>query len=86
MSLTGVGRDFARKVRLLLDDLDETLLGIREVGGARMGEVTVACVPSAVYYFLPQVLRTYHARCPRILIKVHDAQWRSRLRCELHGQ
>lgn len=73
MSLTGVGRDFARKVRLLLDDLDETLLGIQEVGGARMGEVTVACVPSAVYYFLPQVLRTYHARFPRIRIKVHDA-------------
>ena len=66
MSLTGVGRDFARKVRLLLDDLDETLLGIQEVGGARMGEVTVACVPSAVYYFLPQVLRTYHAKFPRI--------------------
>ena len=73
MNLTGVGRDFARKVRLLLDDLDETLLGIQEVGGARMGEVTVACVPSAVYYFLPQVLRTYHARFPRIRIKVHDA-------------
>ncbi|MEK9802054.1 MAG: LysR family transcriptional regulator [Curvibacter sp.] len=73
MSLTGVGRDFARKVRLLLDDLDETLLGIREVGGARMGEVTIACVPSAVYYFLPQVLRSYHARFPRIRIKVHDA-------------
>lgn len=73
MSLTGVGRDFARKVRLLLDDLDETLLGIQEVGGARMGEVTVACVPSAVYYFLPQVLRTYHAKFPRIRIKVHDA-------------
>ncbi|MEN9384440.1 MAG: hypothetical protein RI959_1416 [Pseudomonadota bacterium] len=73
MSLTTLGRDFARKVRLLLDDLDETLLGMREVGGARMGEVTVACVPSAVYYFLPQVLRTYHARYPRVRIKVHDA-------------
>lgn len=73
VELTGVGRDFARKVRELLDDLDETLLGIREVGGARMGEVTIACVPSAVYYFLPQVLRDYHARYPRIRIKVHDA-------------
>jgi DNA-binding transcriptional LysR family regulator len=73
VELTGIGRDFARKVRQLLDDLDETLLGIREVGGARMGEVTIACVPSAVYYFLPQVLRDYHARYPRIRIKVHDA-------------
>jgi DNA-binding transcriptional LysR family regulator len=73
MNLTAIGRDFARKVRTLLDDLDETLLGIGEVGGARMGEVTIACVPSAVYYFLPQVLRSYHERYPRIRIRVHDA-------------
>jgi DNA-binding transcriptional LysR family regulator len=73
VELTGIGRDFARKARQILDDLDATLLGIREIGGARMGEVTIACVPSAVYYFLPQVLRSYHERFPRIRIRVHDA-------------
>lgn len=73
VELTSVGRDFARKIKRVLDDLDETLLGMQEVGGARMGEVTVACVPSAVYYFLPQVLRSYHERYPRIRVKVHDA-------------
>lgn len=73
VELTGIGRDFARKARQILDDLDDTLLGIREVGGARMGEVTIACVPSAVYYFLPQVLRSYHEQFPRIRIRVHDA-------------
>ena len=73
VELTSVGREFARKIRRLLDDLDETLLGLQEVGGARSGEVTVACVPSAVYYFLPQVLRDYHARYPRIRVRIHDA-------------
>ncbi|MEY2683601.1 MAG: hypothetical protein RJA09_745 [Pseudomonadota bacterium] len=73
MELTAIGREFARKARQLLDDLDDTLLGIQEVGGARKGEVTIACVPSTVYYFLPQVLRTYHERYPRIRVKVHDA-------------
>ncbi len=73
MELTHVGREFARKARLILDNLDEALLSIEEVGGARMGQVTIACVPSAVYYFLPQVLRAYHAIYPRIKIKVHDA-------------
>lgn len=86
MELTGVGRDFARKVRQLLDDLDETLLGIREVGGARMGEVTIACVPSAVYYFLPPVLRSYHARFPRVRIKVHDASANEVLSVVTSGQ
>ena len=73
VELTSVGREFARKIKRLLDDLDETLLGLQAVGGARMGEVTVACVPSAVYYFLPQVLRDYHARYPRIRVRIHDA-------------
>lgn len=72
VNLTAVGRDFARKVRLILDDLDQTLLGIREVAATRVGEVTIACVPSAVYFFLPQVISRYHERYPRIKVKVID--------------
>jgi len=73
VSLTVVGRDFARKVEQLLGDLDHTLLGIRGVAATRMGEVAIACVPSTVYYFLSQVIRRYHERYPRVRIKVFDA-------------
>ena len=73
VTLTAVGRDFERKVRELLDDLDATLLGIRGVAATRMGEVTVACVPSTVYYYLSQVIRRYHERCPKVRVKVLDA-------------
>ena len=73
VSLTAVGRDFARKVTLLLDELDQTLLGIRGVAATRMGEVTIACVPSTVYYYLSQVIRRYHERFPKIRVKVFDA-------------
>ena len=73
VELTAVGRDFARKVRVLLDDLDRTLLGIGEVAASRMGEVMVACVPSAAYYFMPRVITRYHAQFPGIRIKVLDA-------------
>src|SRR5687768_224924 len=59
VSLTSVGREFDRKVQQLLDDLDHTLLGIRGVATTRMGEVTVACVPSAAYYFMPKVIARY---------------------------
>ena len=65
VSLTTVGRDFARKVEQLLDDLDHTLLAIRGVAASRMGEVSIACVPSTVYYFLSHVIGRYHKRCPR---------------------
>ena len=71
--LTSVGRDFDRKVQQLLDDLDHTLLGIRGVAATRMGEVSIACVPSTVYYFVSQVISRYHERYPKIRVKVFDA-------------
>lgn len=73
VTLTAVGREFARKVEQLLDELDNTLLGIRGVATSRMGEVAIACVPSTVYYFLSQVIRRYHERYPKVRIKVFDA-------------
>jgi DNA-binding transcriptional LysR family regulator len=73
VSLTTVGRDFERKVRELLDELDTTLLSIRGVAATRMGEVTVACVPSTVNYYLTEVLHRYHAKHPKVRVKVLDA-------------
>ena len=73
VTLTAVGRDFARKVEAMLDELDATLLGIKEITATRMGEVTIACVPSMVYYFLSEVIRRFHERNPRIRVKVFDA-------------
>lgn len=73
VTLTTVGRDFERKVRELLDDLDTTLLSIRGVAATRMGEVTVACVPSTVNYYLTEVIRRYHERNPKVRVKVYDA-------------
>ena len=57
----------------MLDDLDHSLLAIRGVAASRMGEVTIACVPSTVYYFLSHVIRHYHERFPKVRIKVLDA-------------
>ncbi len=73
VELTAVGRDFARKVRAMLDELDHTLLALREVAATRMGEVTIACVPSAAYFFMPKVIKLFHAKFPRIRITVVDA-------------
>ncbi len=86
VSLTAVGRDFERKVRELLDDLDATLLGIRGVAATRMGEVTIACVPSTVYYYLSEVLRRYRERCPKVRVKVLDASANEALTAVARGE
>ncbi len=72
VNLTNIGRDFDRQLRQILDALDTTLLGIRGVAATRMGEVTVACVPSAVNYFLTRVIAIYHQRYPKIRVRIMD--------------
>ena len=72
VELTAVGRAFVPKARSVLNELESALLGIRDVAERLSGEVTLACVPSAVGYFLPAVIAEYHRRYPRIRIRVLD--------------
>ena len=73
VALSAVGREFARKAQGWLDEIDATLLGVSELAHQRTGLVTLACVPSATYHFLPAVLRRFHERMPRIRVRIHDA-------------
>ena len=71
VGLTTVGREFAVKARMLLIEL-ESLLAMGDAAATRAGEVTIACVPSAAYYFLPRLIRRYHQRFPRIRVRIVD--------------
>ena len=72
VELTAVGRSFVPKARNVLNELESALLGIRDVAERISGEVTIACVPSAVAYFLPNVVREYHRQYPGIRLRVID--------------
>ncbi len=86
VSLTTVGRDFARKAQQILSDLDGILLGVEDVASNRMGLVTIACVPSASRYFLPQVLQRFHAKFPKVRIRIHDAHANEVLKVVAQGE
>ncbi|WP_028356649.1 LysR family transcriptional regulator [Bordetella petrii] len=72
VALTQVGRVFLERSRTALDELESAILGVDDLAGQLSGLVTVACVPSAAYYFLPSVLREFAARHPRIRVRVID--------------
>lgn len=73
VTLTAAGREFERKVRALLDDLDNALLGIRDDPGTRGDRLTLACVPSVVRY-VSDVLRKYRHTHPRVQVTLCDAK------------
>ena len=86
VTLTTVGRAFAPSAEQLLDDLDVALLGIRDVSSSRLGHVTIACVPSVAYYFLPSAVASYHRRFPRIRVKLLDASANEVLSAVISGE
>ncbi|MEX3955151.1 LysR family transcriptional regulator [Trinickia sp. EG282A] len=74
VKLTAVGREFERKVRAVLDDLDHAVLGIRGDAATRVERVTVACVPSAVHYHVSNALQRFREKHPRVQVAVFDAK------------
>jgi DNA-binding transcriptional LysR family regulator len=86
VGLTAVGREFAAKARGLLDELERSLLAMGNMAATRAGEVTVACVPSAAYYFLPELIRRYHERFPRIRVRVVDEAANTVLAAVVRGE
>ncbi|MBN3761685.1 LysR family transcriptional regulator [Burkholderia sp. Ac-20365] len=86
VTLTTIGRVFAPSAEQLLDDLDVALLGIRDVSSSRLGHVTIACVPSVAYYFLPNVVASYHRRFPRIRVKLLDTSANEVLGAVISGE
>jgi len=86
VTLTAIGRVFARSAEQLLDDLDVALLSIRDISSSRLGHVTVACVPSVAYYFLPNIIASYHSRFPRIRVKLLDTSANEVLGAVINGE
>lgn len=72
VELTTIGRTFVHKARAVMHELESALLGIADFAERISGEVTVACVPSAVGHFLPAVIRDFHRVHPRIRVRLID--------------
>ncbi|MBO1076944.1 LysR family transcriptional regulator [Roseomonas marmotae] len=70
--LTVAGREFLPRARRLIDELEEALTSVRELTERQGGRVTIACVPSVTYYFLPLVLRRFNAEFPQVRIRLID--------------
>jgi DNA-binding transcriptional LysR family regulator len=86
VQLTNVGQAFLVNVRTALDGLEDAVLGVADLAAHRTGTVTLACVPSAVWHFLPEVLSQFSARFPRIRVRVHDESAQDVLNLVLAGE
>lgn len=72
VTLTQVGRTFAPRAQQLLTDFEDALSGISDRMFYGSGIVTVACIPSAAYYFMPKVIADFRRRFAKARIRLLD--------------
>ena len=70
MELTLLGSRFLREVGPVVEDLDRSVLGLRDAARLEAGDVTIACVFSAVHHFLPALIDSYRERHPKVLVRI----------------
>ena len=70
IELTLLGARFVREIATVVDDLDRSVLGLRDAAELEAGDVTIGCVFSAVHHFMPTVIRSYRERHPNVLVRI----------------
>jgi DNA-binding transcriptional LysR family regulator len=83
---TAAGRDLQPLLVRLLDELETSVLSMSSTGKLQHGQVTIACVPTAAFYFLPQVIKQFHQLHPHIRIRILDLSANEGLRSVAAGE
>ena len=85
VELTTVGRDFLPKARQVLASLESALLTIGEIADRHYGQINIACVPTAAYYFVPSVIKAFNSWFPQIRVRILDEGANAVLQSVING-
>lgn len=66
VALTPMGESFQKRVKAVLDDLEDAVAEINDVGSGRRGRLRVGFVSSASYTVIPEAVRRFRELQPRV--------------------
>lgn len=70
VELTLLGQKFFAEMRNVLQELERSVSGLHDAAQLETGDITVGCVFSAVHHFLPEVIRTFRAKYPKVMVRI----------------
>lgn len=86
VALTATGRGLEPLVRRMIDEFENSLLSIGDLGRHQQGQVTIACIPTAAFYFLPRAVQAFNALYPKIRFRIVDEGARECLASVARGE
>lgn len=72
VALTAIGRGLEPLVRRMVEEFETALLSFGDLGRHQQGQVSIACIPTAAFYFLPRVVQAFNVLYPRIRFRIVD--------------
>lgn len=72
VAATAIGRSVEPLARRLIEELEESIESLTGTGHRRSAQVTLACVPTAAFYFLPRVIERFNEQYPHIRFRILD--------------
>ncbi|MEI9903031.1 MAG: LysR family transcriptional regulator [Asticcacaulis sp.] len=69
---TALGQELLPLVRRTLEELDTSLLVLRDVGRQRRVILNIASIPTAASYFLPPVIDAFKRLHPNVRVRIYD--------------
>lgn len=70
---TALGKELIPVAQRALEFLDQSLFGSRNTRQPRSTLITIHCIPTGAFYFLPSVISRFMADYPHVRIRIHDA-------------
>jgi DNA-binding transcriptional LysR family regulator len=83
---TAMGRSFAPLAQRLLAEFDEQLLGLGDFKRTQSGQIIIACVPTAAFYFLPRAIEKFNKAYPNIRFRILDLSANDGLEAVARGE
>jgi DNA-binding transcriptional LysR family regulator len=86
VAATAIGRSIEPLARRLIEELEESIESLTGTGQRRSAQVTLACVPTAAFYFLPSVIERFNAQYPHIRFRILDLSANEALESVARGE
>jgi DNA-binding transcriptional LysR family regulator len=81
-----LGQQVLPLLRRALNEMENALDGIEDLGGLDRGWVVVACLQTAVPYFIPPALAAFRAMHPRVRVRILDMTAQEALQSVASGE
>lgn len=72
VSLTPAGKALLPIAKSLIASLDAAIFNISDLTSNLHDTVTLSCIPTAVFYFLPCAIVQFHQRYPHIKVRIYE--------------